>query len=621
MVNRSEVMKYDPSLGAIYRGNGLCQFRVWAPSAKKVEVHILTPNEQLIPLHQEKQGYHYGEAKVEPGSLYLYCLDGDKELPDPASRYQPKGVHGPSQVIDTTFDWSDQCWYGLAKKDLIFYELHVGTFTPEGTFDTIIPHLEHLKNLGITAIEIMPISQFPGNRNWGYDGVYPFCVQNSYGKPGDLQRFVNTCHKYGLAVFLDVVYNHLGPEGNYLREYGPYFTDRYKTPWGDALNYDGPNSDEVRRFFIENAIYWIKDFHIDGLRLDAIHAIMDRSAYPFLKELNTAVHKQAEELNRRVYVIAESDLNDPRVIQPHIIGGYGLDGQWNDDFHHSLHSLLTKERDGYYKDFETIDNLAKAFRKGYVYTGQYSKYRQRRHGYELNPYDTSQLVVYSQNHDQVGNRAHGNRLSQLITFEDLKIAASVVLLSPFIPLLFMGEEYGETSPFQYFTSHSDPKLVEAVRKGRREEFTEFSQEKEVPDPQDEKTFLRSILNHELINHGKHHTLYELYKKLIQLRKEFPSLIDPNIKNMEVITYKEQKVLLILREDEKEKICIIFSFNSNPLTLNLAIPEGNWEKQLDSSEENWLGPGSSVPKNLTSPGNIKLYLNPKTSLMFKQEREA
>ena len=438
-------MKLNVTLGALYLGNNRCRFRVWAPLADTVAVHVIAPREKLVPLRREERGYHCGVAEgVEPGSLYFYLLDGEKERPDPASRYQPQGVHGPSQVVDPrAFAWTDRCWFGPARQELIFYEIHVGTFTPAGTFDAIIPYLDEIRELGITAIELMPVAQFPGSRNWGYDGVYPFAVQNSYGGPEGLRRLVDACHRYRLAIFLDVVYNHLGPEGNYLRDFAPYFTDRYRTPWGPALNLDGPGSDEVRRFFTENALYWLTEFHLDGLRLDAIHAIFDFSARHFLEELTDVVHRQAERLGRRVYVIAESDLNDARVIRPRAVGGYGLDAQWSDDFHHSLHALLTGERNGYYQDFGTLAHMARAFRKGYTYTGQYSAYRRRRHGNSTRFCGAQQFVVFAQNHDQVGNRAGGERLGTLVSFAALKLAAGVVLLSPFLPLLFMGEEYGE----------------------------------------------------------------------------------------------------------------------------------------------------------------------------------
>jgi maltooligosyltrehalose trehalohydrolase len=334
----------------------------------------------------------------------------------------------------------------------------VGAYTKKGTFESIIPHLDELKKLGITAIELMPVAQFPGTRNWGYDGVYPYAVQNSYGGPEGFKRLVNACHGRGLALVLDVVYNHLGPEGNYLWDFGPYFTDRYKALWGFSINFDGPHSDDVRHYFIQNALYWVTEFHVDALRVDAVHAILDFSAEPFLEELASAVHDEAKRLNRRVYLIAESALNDTRVIRSREFGGYGLDAQWNDDFHHALHTVLTGERMGYYRDFGRLQDLAKALLEGFVYSGEYSPYRRRRHGNSSRDIPAHRFVVFSQNHDQVGNRMRGERLSELVCFERTKLAAGVMTLSPFIPLLFMGEEYGETAPFQYFVSHSDPDL-------------------------------------------------------------------------------------------------------------------------------------------------------------------
>ncbi len=464
--------RYLPStIGAWTVGEGRCRFRVWAPTAQSVEVHLLPPAERFVPMAGRRRGYYEVVLDgVEPGTLYRYRLDGTLERPDPASRCQPEDVHGPSQVVDSDFDWDDDAWCGIPLRDYIVYELHVGTFTPEGTFEAIIPYLPELRALGITAVELMPIAQFPGQRNWGYDGVYPFAVQHSYGGPDGLKRLVQACHQHSLAVVLDVVYNHLGPDGNYLGDYGPYFTERYKTPWGGALNLDGPYSDEVRRFFIDNALFWVTEFRIDALRVDAVHAILDHSAQPFLQELGLALQARAEHMNRRIYAIAESALNDTRIIRPRELGGYGLDAQWNDDFHHALRVLLTGDQGGYYQDFGELGHLAKAFREGFVYAGDYSTYRRRRHGNSSQHMPAQQFVVFTQNHDQVGNRMLGERLSQLVSLEALKLAASAVLLSPFIPLLFMGEEYGEVAPFQYFISHLDAQLVDAVRRGRREEF-------------------------------------------------------------------------------------------------------------------------------------------------------
>ncbi len=615
-------MVRDLTLGAIYMGNGRCRFRVWAPDVSNISVHLLEPEERRVPLERDKHGYYYGLVPgVEPGCLYYYVLDGEKERPDPASRYQPRGVHGPSQVVDPgAFQWSDQCWFGLHQRDLVFYELHVGTFSPGGTFEDIIPLLDELKELGITAIELMPLAQFPGARNWGYDGVYPFAVQNSYGGPQGLRRLVDACHNQGLAVFLDVVYNHLGPEGNYLADFGPYFTDRYHTPWGKAINFDGGYSSEVRRFFIENALYWISEFHIDGLRLDAVHAILDLSALHFLEELGEAVHQKAQRLGRRVQVIAESDLNSPRVIRPRVVGGYGLDGQWSDDFHHALHALLTGERQGYYKDFGGIDNMAKALRTGYVYTGQYSKFRRRRHGVYPELCPPEKFTVFSQNHDQVGNRATGERLTSLLSFEGLKLAACVVLLSPFVPLLFMGEEYGEKAPFQYFTSHSDPDLVKAVRQGRREEFSEFDWQGEVPDPQDEDTFLRSRLNLHLKREGHHKVLWEFYRELLRHRRELALLKEATTSHVEVITNHRESVLFLKYRNEKDKLCVVFSFNNHSAAVNLPVKKGSWYKRIDSSEKHWMGDGSSVPASLKAEGETEIILNPLACILFQEVKE-
>src|SRR5439155_13390119 len=439
-------------LGTTYLGSGRCHFLVWAPTAERVELQIVSSGDRCVPLERVGRGYHRAVVdNVEPGILYRFRLNGQKERPDPASRYQPEGVHGPSQVVDlSTFPWNDGHWSGLKLEDYVVYELHVGTFTAEGTFDAIVPRLDELRLLGVTAVELMPVAQFPGNRNWGYDGVYPFAVQNSYGGPGELKRLVNACHQTGLAVVLDVVYNHLGPEGNYLDEFGHYFSESYKTPWGRALNFDGPYSDEVARFFIENALSWFADFHIDALRLDAIHGIVDINARPFLAILSDAVHELAQKLDRRCYLIAESDLNDVKVLQATGLCGFGMDAQWSDDFHHALHTLLTKEQRGYYLDFGGIECLEKAYREGFVYSGQHSRHRARRHGNSSRSISAHRFVVCAQNHDQVGNRMFGDRLSALVSYERLKLAAGVVILSPFLPLLFMGEEYGEISPFQYF---------------------------------------------------------------------------------------------------------------------------------------------------------------------------
>jgi maltooligosyltrehalose trehalohydrolase len=557
------------------------------------------------------------------GSLYLYCLDSGQQRPDPASRCQAEGVHGPSQIVDLHFDWQDQSWNGLPLDAYLIYELHVGTFTAEGALDAVISHLDALRELGITAIELMPIAQFPGSRNWGYDGVYPYAVQNSYGGPLALKRLVQACHERGLAAILDVVYNHLGPEGNYLGEFGYYFTNRYRTPWGDAVNFDGPHSNEVRRFFIENALYWITEFHFDALRLDAVHAIFDQSAQPFLAELSEAVHRRGEELQRHVYLIPESSLNDVRLIRPRERGGYGCDAQWNDDFHHSLHTLLTGEQTGYYQDFGTIEHLVKSLREGYVYTGQYSQYRQRRHGSSSGEVPLHRLVVCAQNHDQVGNRKLGERLTQLVSFEDLKLAAGAVLLSPCIPLLFMGEEYGETAPFLYFISHSDPFLVEAVRLGRQKEFEAFEREGETPDPQSETTFQRTKLNRGLLKEPKHRLLREFYQELIHLRRTLPALNAVCKESLEVLAFEKEKVVFLRRGQGASGVFALFSFGGRDSLLNLPLERGLWSKLLDSEDPKWrlkepaldASAANALPRTILSEGTVTLVLRGRTLALF------
>jgi maltooligosyltrehalose trehalohydrolase len=606
-------------LGATYMGDRCCQFLVWAPLVQKVDVHVVAPRELMLPLEKDAQGYHQAVVDdVEPGSLYFYRLDGRKERPDPASRFQPRGVHGPSQAVASHFAWEDNHWSGISLHEYIIYELHVGTFTAAGTFDAIVPHLDEVKELGISAIELMPVAQFPGERNWGYDSVYLFAVQDSYGGPEGLKRLVNACHRKGLAVVLDTVYNHFGPEGNYTADFGPYFTDRYRTPWGAAINFDGPHSDDVRRFFIENALYWLTEFHIDALRLDALHSILDISSYPFIEELAVTFHEQAERLERKAYLIGESAANDARLIRPRERGGFGLDAQWNDDFHHSLHTLLTGEQTGYYQDFGQLQHLVKAFQEGFVYSGQYSPYRQRKHGVSSGDIPAHRFVVFSQNHDQVGNRMIGERLARLVPFEALKLAAGAVLLSPFIPLLFMGEEYGEAAPFPYFVSHSEPELVKAVLKGRREEFARFQWEGELPDPQDEATFRCAKLDRYLREKEENKALLEFYKELIRLRKETPALASLSKNHINVRGYADCNLLWLHRWQGDSEAMAIFNLNDIQVSAALPAPPGHWRKSLDSAEERWRGGGSSLPALLDSAGERNLTFSPWAFALFTKE---
>ncbi|MFH1573730.1 MAG: malto-oligosyltrehalose trehalohydrolase [Acidobacteriota bacterium] len=597
-------------LGAHYNGDGRCSFCVWAPLASAVDVRLTGGAGRSVPMNQVRSGYFTVDAEgVVPGDRYFFRLDGGHDRPDPASRFQPLGVHGPSEVVDPTFDWTDRNWQGLEITDYVIYELHVGTFSAPGTFEAVIPFLDELKSLGITAIELMPVAQFPGDRNWGYDGVNLFAVQNSYGGPESLRALVDACHRRGLAVVLDVVYNHLGPEGNYLAQFGPYFTERYRTPWGPAVNFDGPDNDEVRRFFIENVRYWIEDFHIDALRLDAVHAILDHSAVPFLQELGARARSLSQALDRRVYVIAESALNDSRIVRPVEQGGFALDAQWDDDFHHSLRTLLTGDRAGYYEDFGDLDHLVKAYREGYVYSGQYSAYRRRRHGNSSRRLPARQFVVFSQNHDQVGNRMRGERLGGSAGFEGLKLAAGAVILSPFIPLLFMGEEYGETAPFQYFVSHSDAGLIEAVRRGRREEFAAFGWEGEPPDPQAEETFRLCKLNRDLRHRGEHKALWEFYREALLLRRTHPVLSLLSKDHLEVGAEAGTKLLYLRRWCPDREVFLFLHLKDAAEEAGMPLPAGRWMTVLDSSDGRWFGPGSSVPPRLDSEGGIRLRVAP------------
>jgi maltooligosyltrehalose trehalohydrolase len=564
----------------------------------------------------EPVGCGYFRAVIErvtAGTLYRYRLDHKNERPDPASRYQPQGVHGPSGVIDNRFGWTDSSWIAPPLEEYVLYELHVGTFSPQGTFDAIIPRLPRLRDLGITAIELMPVAQFPGERNWGYDGVYPFAVQTSYGGPAGLKNLINACHVHGIAVALDVVYNHLGPEGNYLADFGPYFTDLYKTPWGEAINYEEAESDHVRRYFVENALSWVTDYRFDALRLDAVHAIRDASAQTFLEQLRRAVQERAKELGRDICLIAESHRNDARLISSPEIGGAGYDAVWNDDFHHSLHVILTGERNGYYEDFHSVEDLAKCYREGFLYSGQYATFWRKHRGNSSKHIPAKHFVVYAQNHDQVGNRRDGDRLTQIVPFDRLKMAAGAVVLSANIPLLFMGEEYGEPAPFLYFVSHSDAQLIEAVRRGRREEFSQFSWQGTIPDPQSEETFSRSKLNWNLQADGQHQTLRQFYQELLRLRREVPALAKLDKDSMRVTS--SMNTLLVERWQGSSRVMVPFHFSDAPGEITLPIVAGRWEKVLDSVDWQPTGVQDAGSAVFDSRDALEVSLGPWSFCVF------
>ena len=602
-------------LGCAHIAGDRYEFLVWAPRAEKVELHLVSPAERFIEMRHDERGYHRASVQgLHSGDRYFYRLNGNADRPDPASRLQPD-VHGPSEIPDLRFDWRDSAWRGLPLGKYVLYELHVGTFTPEANLDAAIPRLGDLRNLGITSIELMPLAQFPGARNWGYDGVYPYAVHTAYGGPLALKRFVDACHQHGLAVTLDVVYNHLGPEGNYLSSFGPYFTDHYKTPWGDALNFDLQQSDEVRRYFIDNALYWVTEFHVDALRLDAVHAIIDSSALPFVEQLTLAVRQRARELDRTVHVIAESDRNDSRITRDTEANGWGVDATWNDDIHHAVHVLLTGEQTGYYADFGGIGRLATGLREGFIYSGQYSNYRRRSHGNSARDLPGERFVVFSQNHDQVGNRMLGERLSSLVSFESLKLAAGAILLSPFVPLIFMGEEYAEKAPFLYFVSHSDPALIEAVRKGRAEEFRAFRWEGEPLDPQSEETFARCKLHWDERNRGEHGVLRAFYKELLRIRREVPAFATLNMQSLRAVPGDGCEVLFVSRPHELGESIVAFHFGAQPARVPLPLRPSPWTKLLDSADERWSGPGSRAPAEIHSHDEASLELSPKSFVVY------
>ncbi len=608
-------MSIRKPVGANYI-SGKCVFSLWAPRAREAWLEIPGPENSRFKLQKEAFGYwELALENVEPGTNYFFNIDQSGPRPDPASRYQPEGVHGPSEVIDQgSFNWTDDHWNNHPLQDYIIYELHTGTFTSEGDFGGIASKLDYLARLGVTSIELMPVAAFPGTRNWGYDGVYPFAVQNSYGGPFELMKLVDLCHRKGLAVILDVVYNHLGPEGNYLGHFGPYFTSKYHTPWGEAVNFDDRYSDGFRNYVVQNALMWFRDYHIDALRLDAVHAIYDFSARHIMQELAEETEVLCSITGKQHYLIAESDLNDVRYISPVKNGGYGLDAQWSDDFHHAVHALVTGERDGYYMAFGDAAHLAKAFSNAFVYDGIYSEYRKRTYGSKTTDNEAFRFVVCSQNHDQTGNRKKGDRLTTLVGFETLKLVAGTVLTSPFLPLLFMGEEYGEKNPFLYFVSHNDPELNRLVKEGRQKEFSGFygSDASEVPDPSDEETYHHSTLSWNIETGSRSGILLEYYRELIRLRKENPVLSGPDKKKLK--TSLSEDLLMVERWTDKDIIWCYYNFGNTAEQItvpSVMVKEGI--KVLDSADEKWLGPGTSSPGHFHPESHLQV--NAKSLLIY------
>jgi maltooligosyltrehalose trehalohydrolase len=594
--------------GASVRGDNTAEFRVWAPNLTNLAVRILGESPRTIPLtrslNSEDSEFGATVPQVGEGTDYFYVLEGERERPDPVSRWQPHGVHGPSRIVNpASFPWSDQDWSGIPLKDFITYEFHTGTFSREGTFEGVIPRLPYLRDLGITAIEIMPVAEVPGSRNWGYDGASLYAPQSSYGGPEGLKKLVDACHQQGLAVVLDVVYNHLGPEGNYLPEFAPCFTDTHHNPWGKAINFDGPESDGVRRFIIDNALYWLTEFHVDALRLDAIHGIYDFGACHVLDDLSDAFQTQAQRLKRQAWLIAESDLEDVRIINPRSKGGYALDAQWHDDFHHALYALLTGQREGFLMDFGTLGDLSKSIRDGFVFDWKHSRYRQRHHGSSSKDRPGEQFVGFIQNHDQIANTSRGKRLASLVSAGEQKLAAALTLCSPFLPLLFMGEEYGETAPFFYFTSFEDHGLANAVSEGRKRELGSHYSESDFADPQALTTFERCKLDWSKTAASPYAEMLRLYRDLISLRKHRTSLGNCRKDLTEIWLNEQAKTFVMKRTDQAgSSALLIFNFSGKTQSVPIAGASQSWRLLLWTGDQVYGGSPEPRPMEILTQGS-------------------
>ncbi len=564
--------------------DGQTFFRVWAPRRQQVELVLeQSGHESAMPMERADWGYWIlSQPELPQGTRYGYRLEGGPVRPDPCTMWQPDGVHRMSALVHPEqFPWSDQHWQPHEREQLVFYELHVGTFTPEGTFAAVIPRLQELKDLGITAIELLPVAQFPGERNWGYDGVHPFAAQDSYGGPLELQKLVDAAHAAGLSIFLDVVYNHLGPEGNYISEFGPYYSASYSTPWGPALNYDGRDSDAVRSFVLENVYHWIHDFHFDGLRLDAVHAVFDKSPVHLLAEIKQVADAAAQARGSRAIIVAESLMNDVRMIRAPEEGGYGLDAEWNEDFHHAVQAYLTGEEFGKYADFGEASHLATIFEKTFSLAGRYSRFRGRRWGAEAAGLPGSRFVAGIQNHDHVGNRAHGERIAHLVSPAQCRLAASLSLLSPFLPLIFMGEEYGETNPFPFFCSFQDEGLIENVRKGRARDY-DF--EGEVPDPQDPAEFEKAILTWSWPEGTDSAGMRRLYQTLLEFRRHRPIFLNSS---------REARLL----PDEKQGLVLEWKYSAAAGEESLADEDDDLYCYFNLTGVEQSLKGARIPKDL------------------------
>ncbi len=570
---------------------------VWAPFPERVDLVLA---DRTVPLTRDDDGWWKADIALEPGTDYGFSLDGGPPLPDPRSPSQPDGVHGLSRVVAAARSHSE--WRGIHLASAILYEMHVGTFSPAGTFTSAIDRLDDLVALGVDAVKVMPINQFSGEHGWGYDGVGLFAPHHAYGGPDGLRLFVEACHQRGLGVILDVVYNHFGPEGNYLGRFGPYFTDVYRTPWGDAVNLDGAGSDNVRAFILDNAVMWMRDYEIDGLRIDAVHAFFDRSAVDLLEELAERVIELEGEVGRPLSLIAESDLNDPRLVWSRERGGYGLDATWSDDFHHALHAALTGETDGYYADFGSLSDVATALQSVYVYDGKYSAFRGRRHGRPVGDLTGTRFLGYLQNHDQVGNRARGDRIGHLAGPERQKIGAALVLTAPFVPMIFQGEEWAASTPFPYFTDHANPELAVAVREGRRREFAAFGwSPTDIPDPQDPATFRSAKLDWDERHRSPHSEMLDWYRRLIELRRSQPDLTDGRLDRVSV-TADDAAGILVMR---RGRIVVAVNLGARPKAVDLPADARHLLASIppdETGERLQLSPASVAILELEDPSD-------------------
>ena len=621
-------MSWRLERGASVGDDGAVTFSVWAPRRRSLTVRILDAGGGTrveLPMVRGTDGVftaHAAPGITRPGDDYVYLLPDVGARPDPVSRHQPAGVHAPSRIVAPGgYVWNDAGWRGIARADLVFYELHVGTFSPEGTFAGVASRLPYLRDLGITAVELMPVAAFPGERNWGYDGVYLYAPHTAYGGPDELKRLSDACHAHGLALFLDVVYNHLGPEGNYLADFGPYFTNRYRTPWGDALNFDGADSDEVRRFFVDNAVYWLSEYHLDGLRLDAIQGIHDFSARPILQEIADAFHAEAARAGRQAWLVAESDLNDPRVIRPKQAGGLGMDAQWSDDFHHALHAVVSGNRRGYFGDFGRLADVKKAIESGFVYDGQHAPHRRRRHGASSAEEPGDRFVAFIQNHDQVANAYQGRRLGQVAGLARQRLAAAMLFSSPVLPMLFQGEEYGEQAPFDYFISHGDAALVEAVRHGRHAEYLHLLDDGADigawSDPQAEQTFRACKLRWPMIgtdgggdrDTAPHAEMLAFYRALIALRRRLPALANGR-KDMTHVDGDEAGRWLTIHRGDPSGAAAVTLANLGDAAGDVRLPPGRWRLALATAALPALEPGASAD------GGAAVALPPSSAAIFE-----